>query len=386
MSLEPSSSSGLPGRSRPALSDLSRETTEGDLWNLDEELADSTVSTVDYPPRPRMGLDPASRREEITETREPEIPTSLKARGRTPDSSRPESQDPAVRKLARPQPIDEIGDLEDDDEDDDLDDDGAEGILRVISEPEIETPAAPPAPPRPVDPAPGEAPPELAQTPLLPSEDSPAKPNQRRGQSAATAPAPAPAPAGSLPLLRLNRREVIGLAAFSFTLLLAAIWVLTRFFSAFEFKSEFVTGPDFPVKGERVQLERAETFWREPVRTGETRDFARREVTMIPVLELTLDPEKTNAGTLLVIFRNSEGEPVGDSIRRSFNGSRFDTNGQPTTVFPSTDGFVAEGDFNAYRAGKGKSWMAEVFEGPSIDAPANEFKLIATIPVLPKLR
>ena len=103
MSLEPSSSSGLPGRSRPALSDLSRETTEGDLWNLDEELADSTVSTVDYPPRPRMGLDPASRREEITETREPEIPTSLKARGRTPDSSRPESQDPAVRKLARPQ-------------------------------------------------------------------------------------------------------------------------------------------------------------------------------------------------------------------------------------------------------------------------------------------
>jgi len=386
MSLEPPSSSGLPGRSRPALSDLSRETTEGDLWNLDDELADSTVSTVDYPPRPRRGLDPASRREAISEARESEIPTSLKSRGRTPDSSRSESQYPAVRILARPEPIDEIGDLEDEDADDLIDDDGAAGILRVIPEPEIETPATPPAPAPPEDPGPVEAPQEPTHAALLSDEDGPTKPNQRRGQTPAPRPSNASAPAGSLPLLRLNRREVIGLAAFSFTLLLAAIWVLTRFFSAFEFKSEFVTGPDFPVKGERVQLERAETFWREPVRTGEARDFARREVTMIPVLELTIDPDKTNAGTLLVIFRNSEGEPVGDSIRRSFNGSRFDSNGQPTTVFPSTDGFVAEGDFNAYRAGKGKSWMAEVFEGPSIDAPAHEFKLIATIPVLPKLR
>lgn len=383
MSLEPPSSSGLPGRSRPALSDLSRETTEGDLWNLDDELADSTVSAVDYPPRPRMGLDPASKRED---TREAEGSAPPKSRGKTPDSVRPESQEPAVRKLARPEPVDEIGDLEEEDADDEMADDGAEGILRVIPEPEIEAPAAPRAPSPPVDPSPVEDPPERTRAALLPSEDSPAKPNQRRGQSAAPRPAAAPAPAGSLPLPRFNRREVIGLAAFSFTLLLAAIWVLTRFFSAFEFKSEFVTGPDFPVKGERVQLERAETFWREPVRTGETRDFARREVTMIPVLELTLDPGKTTSGTLLVIFRNSEGEPVGDSIRRSFSGSQFDASGRPTAAFPSTDGFVAEGDFNAYRAGKGKSWMAEVFEGPSIDAPANEFKLIATIPVLPKLR
>lgn len=380
MSLEPPSSSGLPGRSRPALSDLSRETTEGDLWNLDDERADSTLSTVDYPPQPRMGLDPNSKREEPAET------PPAKARGRTPDPMRPDPEDPSGRKMGRPVPVDEIGDLEDDGEQDEIDHDEPEGTLHVIPEREAgESPAPVPQAP-PADPAGAETAPDLTRPALLAGETGSSKPNQRRGESTPQRPATAGTPAGSLPRPRLNRREVIGLAAFAFTLLLAAIWVLTRFFSAFEFKSEFVTGPDFPVQGERVQLERAETFWREPVRTGESRDFARREVTMIPVLELTLDPDKTTGGTLLVIFRNSEGEPVGDSIRRSFTGSHFDSNGLATIAFPSTDGFVAEGDFNAYRAGKGNIWMAEVFEGPSIDAPANQFKLVASIPVLPKLR
>jgi hypothetical protein len=101
----------------------------------------------------------------------------------------------------------------------------------------------------------------------------------------------------------LNRREVLGLATFAFTLLLAAIWVLTRFFSAFEFKSEFAKGPDFPIKGELLALTAADTYWREPVRAGEARDFARREVSLIPVLEITLDPTASSAGALLVIFQ-----------------------------------------------------------------------------------
>jgi hypothetical protein len=299
---------------------------------------------------------------------------------------RPDPEDASGRTLGRPVPVDEIGDLGDDDEQDEFGNNEPEGTLHVLPEREAVASPAPAPHAAATDPASDDAAPELSRAALLAGESGGSKPNQRRGESTPQRPATAATPAGALTRPRFNRREVIGLAAFAFTLLLAAIWVLTRFFSAFEFKSEFVTGPDFPVQGERVQLERAETFWREPVRTGESRDFARREVTMIPVLELTLDPDKTTGGTLLVIFRNSEGEPVGDSIRRSFTGSHFDSNGQATTAFPSTDGFVVEGDFNAYRAGKGNTWMAEVFEGPSIDAPANQFKLIASIPVLPKLR
>jgi hypothetical protein len=364
MSLEPPSSSGLPGRSRPALSDLSRETTEGDLWNLDDEPADTTLSSVDFPPQPRKALDPAAKREDGGE------PPVAKTRGRTPDPVRHESGE--VPKLTRPAPVDEIGDLDEPEHE-------SPSAKAASSDRQLSPLPTPPAAAAPVE-ARREVPAELPLPATVPDDLSPepAPSKERSGGNPPTRP--------NLSRTRLNRREVIGLAAFSFALLLVAIWVVSRFFAAFEFKSGFVESPDFPVKGERVQIGGAETFWREPVRTGETRDFARREVTMIPVVEITLDPEKTSGGTLLVIYRNSEGEPVGDPIRRSFTGARFDASGQPTIAFPSTDGFVAEADFNAYRAGKGDAWMAEVFEGPSVDAPANQFKLIARIPVLPKLR
>jgi hypothetical protein len=365
MSLEPPSSSGLPGRSRPALSDLSRETTEGDLWNLDDDLTERAVS---FPPQPRKGLDPTIQQED----QGPAAPQQPKSRGKTPGRF---PSDPAGLKQGRSEPVDEIGDL--DDVADDLEDE-EDGVLRVIPEVQAAEPeVAPPAEDAPLPvPAARAAPTAPPEAPL--AADTPAtKPNQRRS--------PADATLGT-PRLRFKRRELIGLAAFFFALLLAAIWVLARFFSAFEFKSEFVEGPDFPVKGQHIHLVSAETFWREPVRTGENRDFARREVNMIPVLELTLDPDHSASGALLVIYRNSQNDPVGDSIRRSFTGARFDASGSATIAFPSTDGFNARADFNAYRAGKGDSWIAEVFEGPSIDAPADQFKPLARIPVLPKLR
>lgn len=364
MSSEPTSPSGLPGRSRPALSELSRETTENDLWNLDEELAERPVPQVSYPPQPRKGAEPVSS-EEPAET--PPAPEPFRPRGRSPLQARPDQDGPPGRRGDRSAVPDEIGDLDEDGEEE-PEEEGPVAELRVIPEPE---------------PVPAEESfePEPEPAPTLPQEERPLKQNQRRSPVE-----PKRAPASPLPRPQLNRREILGLAAFGFALLLAAIWVLTRFFSAFEFKSEFVKGPDFPIKGEHITLDSAETYWREPVRDGAARDFARREVSLIPVLDLTLDPGGSSAGTLLVIYRNSEGQPVGDSIRRSFANGRFDAGGSATIAFPATDGFVAEGDFNAYRSGKGDSWMAEVFEGPSIDAPADQFKPLATIPVLPKLR
>lgn len=375
MSTEPTSSSGLPGRSRPALSDLSRETTETDLWNLDDDLAERTVLQVNYPPQPRKGLgaQPGGEPEEDPPVQQ-EV---LRKRGRSPMTGRPAQDGLAGR---RGEASDEIGELEDEEDEDaghgppqDLE---PEVELRVVPEPEPEPEAAPV--PRGEDF-------ETAPVPLPLTSDRqgerPAKQNQRRSDNE-----PKRTAGSFLPRPHLNRREILGLASFGFALLLAAIWVLTRFFSAFEFKSEFVKGPDFPIKGEHVTLESSETYWREPVRTGPARDFARREVSLIPVLELTLDPAKSTAGALLVIFRNSEGQPVGDSIRRSFANGRFDAGGNASIAFPATDGFAAQGDFNAYRSGKGKAWMAEVFEGPTVDAPADLFKPLATIPVLPKLR
>lgn len=375
MSTEPTSSSGLPGRSRPALSDLSRETTETDLWNLDDDLAERTVPQINYPPQPRKGL--GAQPVEEPEENSPAQEELLRKRGRTPMASRPAQEAMSGR---RGDQSDEIGDLEDIEEEDPDDgqsqDSGPEVELRVIPEPEPEPEPAP---------APAEEAFETAPEPLPLAKDlkgeRPSKQNQRRSDNV-----PPRTAGASLPRPHLNRREILGLAAFGFTLLLAAIWVLTRFFSSFAFKSDFIQVPDFPIKGEHITLDSSETYWREPVRDGPARDFARREVSLIPVLDLTLDPAGTTAGALLVIFRNSEGQPVGDSIRRSFANGRFDAGGNATISFPATDGFAAEGDFNAYRSGKGDAWMAEVFEGPTVDAPADLFKPLATIPVLPKLR
>lgn len=376
MSSEPTSSSGLPGRSRPALSELSRETTENDLWNLDDDLTERPAPPVNYPPQPRKGLEPIP----VDETEEERLEVPLEAepprtRGRTPSPAGLVHESISGRRIERLEVPDEIGDLEDApefvaEEEDDEEDYRAE--LRTVPEPEPEPEPLPVEEPRSSEP-------DLLVTET--SEERARKTNQRRNPAEARRAAD-----GLLSRPRLNRREILGLAAFAFALLLAAIWVLTRFFSAFEFKSEFVKGPDFPIKGEHVSLASADTNWREPVRSGEARDFARREVSLIPVLDLTLDPAGSTSGTLLVIFRNSEGQPVGDSIRRSFANGRFDAGGNATIAFPATDGFLTEGDFNAYRSGKGESWMAEVFEGPSIDAPADQFKSLALIPVVPKLR
>lgn len=361
MSPEPPSSSGLPPRGRPALSDLSRETTEGDLWNLDDEIADGTT--------PKPILSPQPRRSASSVPAAP-APDGGPAPERLETRERPAPRvDPLERKHALPPAADEMGDLDEDTAS------IAEPALQVIPEDE---PAAPPAttllsldPPADPSSVPAAAEPETAAP----------RPNQRRSEPAAKAQAAA---IRSVP--RLNRREVLGIAAFAFSLLLIAIWVLSRVFSAFEFESEFVKGPNFPVTGQQLTLATAETYWREPVRGGEARDFARRDVTMIPVLEITLDPAKSGSGALLVIFRNSEGEPVGDSIRRSFSGGRFDASNDPTIAFPSTDGFIAAADFNAYRSGKGKIWKADIFEGPSVDAPADRFQPLASLPVLPKIR
>jgi hypothetical protein len=372
MSSEPTNSSGLPGRSRPALSDLSRETTEEDLWNLDDELAERPAPQVKYPPQPRKGLEPVPEDEaakaDSDGAQEPQ-PESSRQRGRTPAATRLTQQEsPLRRRVDQPQVRDEIGDL--DEVEEQVLEETSDGVLRVIDDPEAEAvqdTRETPSDPRPAEPEPAE--------PLPPRQ------NLRRDSTETKRATGAP-----LSRPRLNRREVLGLATFAFTLLLAAIWVLTRFFSAFEFKSEFAKGPDFPIKGELLALTAADTYWREPVRAGEARDFARREVRLIPVLEITLDPAASSAGALLVIFRNSEGQPVGDSIRRSFAGGRFDVSGNASIAFPATDGFLSEGDFNAYRSGKGDYWTAEVFEGPSVDSQADQFKPLAPIPVRPKLR
>lgn len=398
MSAEPTNPSGLPGRNRPQLSDLSRETTEDDLWNLDEEPAVSRPRQAKLTPPPAPIKEPAAPLEAPTPL-EPPMPRGLTSPVK-----------PLSPRTAQP---DEIGDLDESDSapppapeeepvaaltsaiDDDLD--------------EVETPAAPPVaatpkakgktkktPAAPVElPAPPEEPaPVAVDTPAAvdapegyyedeePTDEPVAShaPRENRPRGAAAA------ERGSIPRPRLNRCEVIGIASFAVVVMIAAVWVLSHFFSQLSFTRESDSRPSYPLKGELARVASATTFWREPVRSGENRDVARREVVLIPVLELSLDPEHSGGGSLRVIFRNSEGQPLGDPITRSFGAGRFEASGSATISFAATDGFIEDGDFQAYRTGKGKLWTADVLEGPPGDSPANTFKKLSSIPILPDRR
>lgn len=353
MSAEPPSSSGLPGRSRPQLSDLSRETTEDDLWNLDEE---APVIAVRQPnPAPTGPLPPPAEAPEVPRPAQAPVPRGM-----------PTAAEPPLSRKERPVVKDEIGDL------DESEPEKEEVTLVAPHEPESE-PASPPSP------ASMPVAEEVILEPAAAADLAPPPTKENK-------PRQAPLPKGNLPRPRLNRREVIGIASFAFVLMIAALWVVSRFFTQLSFKDDPTAAPDYPLKGAGVTVAAAETFWREPVREGDARDVARREVVMIPVLELTLDPENSPAGALRVIFRNSQGQPVGDPITRTFAVGRFEASGNATIAFPATDGFEKDGDFHAYRTGKGDPWIVEILEGPSADAPAGSFKKLAPIPILPLRR
>ena len=395
MSAEPSNPSGSPGRNRPQLSDLSRETTEDDLWNLDEEPAAA------LPRQQKLTPPPAAPKELAAPPEAPVVPEPPMPRG---------ISSPAKPLTPRPQRPDEIGDL-DESETEPADSDEVVTTLTspidderdsevkpepaapaVTAAPKAKTPAKPGEAPAPA-PSPATEPPPAAVEPedevvteeedAYPDEEPVAHPSPRENRPRGATPAAA---AGALPRPRLNRREVIGIASFAVVVMITAVWVISHFFSQLSFTRDSDSKPHYPLKGELARVASGSTYWREPVRSGENRDVARREVILIPVLELSLDPEHSGGGALRVIFRNSEGQPLGDPITRSFGAGRFEVSGSPTVTFAATDGFTADGDFQAYRTGKGKLWTADVLEGPPGDGPANAFKKLSSIPIFPDRR
>jgi hypothetical protein len=346
MPADPPSNTGSPDRNRPTASELSKETTEGDLWNLDDEPVErpAPAAKPTPPPAPRG---------------EAESPSSKSVqRGKTPP--RDEKRKPPRTKEPDPEALhDEIGEL-----DESPDDIGDEAVLIVVEEKETgETPS--PAPELPED---------------VPAPVAESAPRQNRPR-----PAPVPAPS-TFRFPKPNPRELIGLGVFAFVIALGAVWVLTRFFTQLSFKSDHLSAPDYPVRGQHATIRNAETFWRAPIREGPNRDSAKREAMMIPVVEITLDSQASALGALWLNFKNERGETVGDPMIRAFNSGSFQPAGTPTLAIAATDGFIDEGAFNAYRTSDERPWTVEVREGPSVDGGSASFKPLTVIPILPLRR
>lgn len=335
MSADPPSSSGLPPRTRPVLSDLSKQTTEEDLWDLDEE---ATPANVPGPAGENPGAVPQTP--SIKEKPKPAV-----------IESRLDKPDPKQKGIARMEPprgkvSDAFGDLDENEE-------------RPSAAPENAEIAAPVPTPREEE----EALPSAVEKPVE---------RERRPEGSPTPPA--------APKFGISRREIVGLGAFAFAILLAAIWGLASFFGHLHFTDGDTGRVDFPVKGERATVAGAESFWREPIREGANRDAARGTVAVIPVVEIVLEPG-TGSGALRILFRNDRSEPVGDTITRTFSNGRFDAGGSERTECASTAGFEERGEFNALRAGQTEPWTVLVLEGPGPDAPAREFRTLFEMPL-----
>jgi len=343
---EPDTQKNLPGRHRPRLSELSKETTEEDLWDLED---DSRLSPAQPTKRAepasvirKAKLDPLEKREPSAENpSKPAVVTHhTKQSSSSPAASKESEGRPGPPKASRPN--------------------GLRPRDPKSSTPQLEATVEEPSP---------EEKQEAPETSVPTSEEPPEKPEKPETKAAPTS--------GKK---ETGKGEKLGLIAFGIVFLLLAIWWLVGLFSSISTTRLGDDQPDFPAKGAYVTIEAAETYWREPVRDGISPDVARRDVEFIPVLSVAINDSE--AGVLRAIFRNEEGDFVGDSISKKFANGVFDQHAQSTIEFPATDGFMNSGEFNGYRVGDDR-WTVELFEGPSADASGSEFKLLFTTPISP---
>jgi hypothetical protein len=354
----PSSSSdgqSLPPRHRPSLGNLTKDTTELDLWAFEDdlELGETPEKTAPGPySRPSGGDIPAPRERHVTKVREPANP--LEGGGPAGgeriqmniNKSRPRSQ-PSVPPAGLSKPQIEFDDLE--------------HWQDVPKGPQIEElPDASPLPepeetvsPEPMTPA-GEPSAEATEEPAPAVEEEELSPAIRGNAHLVSL----------QPHLKLSKAERIGLISLLVLLLAGGLLTLVLSIKGLPTESERAKANDFPIKGAKVTIDSAVSYWRVPITGGAAPETVRRGTKLLPVLELKIS---NGAGAVRVLFRNEERTVVGDAVTRAVRGAG-------TLEIPATAGFDDLGMHAAYRTGGSKPWTIEVFEAASENAAGSDFK------------
>lgn len=365
---EPENPQNLPGRHRPRLTDLSKETTEEDLWDLEgDEMSAPADTPAPSNPQPVSG-DSDEVPEEVPKKNPAtaaKIPTEPRSKPRISPTKRSRKSSPPPPVVGDPDPVEP----------------------KVRNTPRSIDPSSRPLPPKAARPnGPRSLDPKSIDSPQAEIEAAPdtpkaekVKPEKRDSEpSTPSADQDKSSLLGETSKKGTGSHEAIGLISLGVIFLGLAIWWIISLFSTISTTRLGDDQPDFPAEGKFITVDTAETYWRKPVRDGDRPDIARSDVEFIPVLNLSI--EESNIGIIRVIFRNDQNEFVGDSISHSFANGVFEANAKATIEFSATDGFASSGEFNGYRVGKDR-WTVEVYEGPSADASGSEFNLLFTAPV-----
>ena len=224
----------------------------------------------------------------------------------------------------------------------------------------IELPAAPAAPGQPAEQPEGDA----AQEPA--------------SEAAASAQAEQPAPAAEEKPKAEEKPQGLGnwIRSLSmveklcclFMVVGVIIFGLTVFAPAlFDFpdEPEILVSKDFPLKGEHVEVTLADSYWREPVLEGPDADTVQADIAFVAVLEMKLK----GSGGIRVLFRNADGEVVGDPVTHEVKGE-----GGFSAV--CTSGLKDVGALAGYQSGQGGSWVAEFYEAASGASSADDYALL----------
>ena len=349
----PSEGSSLPPRHRPTLDELVKDATELDLWAFDsvenaETLATEVTPLASVVPAPQFPA-PLKPLVEVAEAKrlllEPPKTAASKERVETSVSKiRPKS----TTGGAPPSSLKAKGDFDELDHWDDTEPapDIEQTQEKILSGLEKSNETQPP----PIVEEPTAAP-EITETADVSRELLPAilknivPPPLRKH-------------------LTLTKLERIGLITLLALLLIGAGAIVIFSLHRLPTESARVKANDFPIKGQYYKIVSAENYWRTPITEGKNPDVIRRGTVLIPVIHLATSD---GSAAVRVIFRNGDGESVGDTVTRAVQ------NGQDLEV-AATGGFDDIGMHAAYRTGEGKPWRIEVYEAKSVDSGNDAFK------------
>lgn len=366
--------SPLQSRHRPVLGDLANTTTELDLWSFDDEIDEDVLPVLQpLPLHPRPLSSPQSGGRVVPERRDSRPGTS-KAESKAEDSPSPADQEQirlnAGRSVERRRtlgdfsntvkPAGDFDDLEQWDTDSSPEDEGLDELPEVLTEEVIrkeytEIPQGAPAG--------GSAPADISAEVVSSAKatleksvsgDDELSPVLRDGGE----------PVSLRPHLGLTKVEKVGMLTLLVMLLAAGFAIYQFSVNRLPTESIKAKANDFPIKGSRLTVTSAESYWRVPVVDGPTADVFRRGTELLPVVEIAVSG---GSGAIRVVFRDESRRTMGDSITRSVEGKDL-------LKIVATAGFEDMGMYAAYRTGGNKPWIVEVLEGSSADAPSAEFQ------------
>ena len=153
--------------------------------------------------------------------------------------------------------------------------------------------------------------------------------------------------------------------------------------------------PDLPLKGEIVTVSGASSGWR---KRAESDRVAQMEVILpepgfkmpeiIPQVNFTIDSAESRDGYLRFIFKDSEGNPRGDTRVVHLAGGKLTDLGTGEIIKSGTEGTIYgsfglpdTGSYYSYISSNDARWSVEVAESPTYQAADKDWKVLDTFDV-----